>query len=150
MDKNKVNPWILCIFLALVVGFFIGGCTTAEQRQRTLKWEREYEAEVREYAELAVFLGGSLQVARDVRAKKISIGMTRNDVYKALRLTGIENNNSLRTSSLSPGASYGEAIDVNRTVNAFGTYDQWVMPDSYSGPKYIYIDDGILTSWQNR
>ena len=149
MDKNKVNPWIFCTFLALVGGFSIGGCTTAEQRQRTQQWELNYKVKVANYVNRTETSG---RVASNISAKRLSIGMSRNDVYWALRLTGNEDNGTLATSRLSPGSSgNSRSIEVNRTVNEYGTYEQWVMPDyGYSGPKYIYIDKGILTSWQNR
>ncbi len=133
---------VLCLSL---VALIFSGCLTPEQRQRSQQWETNYKANVAKYVTRT---GTSDRVASNIRAKRLSIGMTRNDVYRALRLAGHEDEDSLTTTSLSPGGRNGP-IEVNRTVTASGTYDQWVMPDGFSGPKYIYIDDGILTSWQS-
>lgn len=40
--------------------------------------------------------------------------------------------------------SWGEPSDINRTINASGTSEQWV----YDGA-YLYFQDGILTTIQN-
>lgn len=48
--------------------------------------------------------------------------------------------------------SWGNPSDVNRTVSAHGTHEQWVYGrfTTYSTPHhYLYFDDGVLTSWQN-
>ena len=45
--------------------------------------------------------------------------------------------------------SWGELRDINRTVTAFGTSEQWVYGDSLSHGKYLYFDNGILSSWQD-
>jgi hypothetical protein len=137
---------VLCLSL---VALIFSGCETPEQRQkqrqRSQQWETNYNADVAKYVTRT---GTSDRVASNVRGKSLFIGMSRNSVYYALRLTGREDNNTLKTTRLSPGGRNGP-IEVNRTVTASGTYDQWVMPDGFSGPKYIYIDDGILTSWQS-
>lgn len=125
------------------------GCVTQEQIKANRRWEHQYNTNV--YIHIIDLRQlGKEHVAMDIIDKKISIGMTRNDVYYALRLSGQEDDGNLRTSRLSPGSNgYSFEIKVNRTVNRFGTSMQWVMPESgFNGPKYIYIDDGILTSWQ--
>ncbi len=150
---------VLCLSL---VALIFSGCETPEQRreqwfeeqeqrQRTRQWETNYMADVAKYVTRT---GTSDRVASHVRGRSLFIGMSRNDVYFALRLTGNEDKNTLKTTYLSPGFSHlgaraGYPIEVNRTVTASGTNDQWVMPDGLNGPKYIYIDDGILTSWQS-
>ena len=51
-------------------------------------------------------------------------------------------------------ASWGWPIDSNRTVNSSGVYMQLVYnraPVSctkYSQPKYVYLENGVVTSWQ--
>ena len=40
--------------------------------------------------------------------------------------------------------SWGVPSDINRTVNQYKVHEQWV----YSS-RYLYFDDGILTSWQD-
>ena len=44
--------------------------------------------------------------------------------------------------------SWGEPDEVNRSVNAFGTNEQWIY-GSITSRKYLYFDNGILTSWQD-
>lgn len=41
-------------------------------------------------------------------------------------------------------ASWGYPEDINRTVGSWGTHEQWV----YSS-KYLYFENGVLTSWQD-
>lgn len=40
---------------------------------------------------------------------------------------------------------WGEPEDINRTITEYGTSEQWV----YSGYRYIYFDDGIVTAIQD-
>jgi hypothetical protein len=40
--------------------------------------------------------------------------------------------------------SWGFPDTVNKTVGSWGTHDQWVY-----GNKYVYFENGRLTSWQN-
>lgn len=40
--------------------------------------------------------------------------------------------------------SWGETHRINRSVGVWGVHEQWI----YSG-SYLYIDNGILTSWQD-
>lgn len=42
--------------------------------------------------------------------------------------------------------SWGRPRDINRTVTARGAYEQWVYGQYGS---YVYLQDGIVTSWQN-
>lgn len=58
-----------------------------------------------------------------VLAHKISIGMTRDQVLESL----------------------GQPQDDNRTVVPGSVHEQWV----YGVGLYVYIDDGIVTGWQN-
>lgn len=44
-------------------------------------------------------------------------------------------------------ASWGRPEDINRTVGSWGVHEQWVYGE-YGGP-YVYLEDGIVTSWQN-
>lgn len=41
-------------------------------------------------------------------------------------------------------SSWGKPSDINKTTTAYGVHEQWV----YSGNRYIYFDDGIVTSIQ--
>ncbi len=70
-----------------------------------------------------------LKLKQTVLAKKIVIGMNKDEVL----------------------FSWGEATDVNRTVNALGSSEQWVYGSEgrYSSANYLYFDGDILTSWQD-
>lgn len=67
---------------------------------------------------------GSQEVAEKIIAKKIWIGMTD----KMAR------------------DSWGAPNDINRTVTAYGTSEQWVYDKMKT---YLYFENGILTSWQD-
>lgn len=41
-------------------------------------------------------------------------------------------------------AALGAPDDINRSVGSFGVHEQWV----YDGI-YVYLEDGVVTSWQN-
>jgi len=45
-------------------------------------------------------------------------------------------------------ASWGDPIDSNRTVTAYTTIEQWIY-GSMPTRKYVYFDDGVLTSFQD-
>ena len=55
--------------------------------------------------------------------KEHSIGMTK---------TEVEN------------STWGKPKDINKTTTAYGTQEQWC----YSGYKYIYFENGIVTAIQ--
>lgn len=42
-------------------------------------------------------------------------------------------------------STWGKPIDINKTTTKYGTHEQWV----YDGYKYLYFEDGILTSIQD-
>jgi hypothetical protein len=42
-------------------------------------------------------------------------------------------------------AAWGRPEDINRSVGSWGTHEQWV----YGSRNYLYLENGILTSWQN-
>ena len=44
-------------------------------------------------------------------------------------------------------AGWGRPTDINRTVSAYGVREQWVYRYS-STTRYVYLDDGIVASWQ--
>ena len=41
---------------------------------------------------------------------------------------------------------FGYPSDINRTVTQYGTSEQWVFRNS---DWYVYVEDGVVTSWQN-
>lgn len=44
-------------------------------------------------------------------------------------------------------ASWGHPTDINRTVSAHGSREQWVYRRSYQ-TSYVYLEEGSVTSWQ--
>ena len=40
--------------------------------------------------------------------------------------------------------SIGHPKDINRTTGAWGVHEQWVY-----NKRYLYFENGILTSWQD-
>jgi hypothetical protein len=66
--------------------------------------------------------GYSNVVKARLLAKKISIGMTAAQVRLA----------------------WGAPEEINRTTTAYGVHEQWVYGDSY-----VYLDNGIVTAFQN-
>ena len=65
---------------------------------------------------------GSQEIAEMIMAKKIWLGMT----------------------SAMAVESWGRPEDINRSVGAWGTHEQWVYGDTY-----LYFENGVLTSWQD-
>jgi len=47
-------------------------------------------------------------------------------------------------------ASWGAPSDINHSVGSWGVYEQWVYRSALSNisTKYLYFENGILTSWQ--
>jgi len=62
------------------------------------------------------------EIAQKIFAHKIWIGMTK----EMMKL------------------SWGVPDDINRTVTANSTSEQWIY-----GNQYVYVDDGIVTAWQD-
>jgi len=48
-------------------------------------------------------------------------------------------------------ASWGPPAQVNRSVSAYGVNKQYVYGayTEYGSPKFVYVDDGKVTSWQD-
>lgn len=42
-------------------------------------------------------------------------------------------------------STWGKPSDINRTTTRYGVSEQWVY-NTYSGTKYVYLDDGIVTA----
>ncbi|WP_332276133.1 hypothetical protein [Bacillus subtilis] len=61
----------------------------------------------------------------DHNEKTIQIGMSKSDVLLL--------------------DDWGKPLDVNKTTTAYGTNEQWI----YSGNRYLYFDDGELTTIQD-
>lgn len=45
-------------------------------------------------------------------------------------------------------AALGEPDDVNRSVSRAGVREQWVYARGSGDTLYVYLDDGVVTSWQ--
>lgn len=88
-------------------------------------------------------LGGGEQITQEVvnrglftdremdliSSKSVSVGMTENALI----------------------ASWGRPEDINRTVGSYGVQKQYVYGriSEYSSRKYVYVEDGLVTSWQD-
>ena len=51
-------------------------------------------------------------------------------------------------------ASWGDPVDINRSVGSWGVHEQWVYSFSSGSTigyklKYLYFEDEILTSFQD-
>jgi len=48
-------------------------------------------------------------------------------------------------------ASWGSPSKINRSVGSWGVHEQWVYNalTRYHSPRYIYFENGTLTSWQD-
>ena len=88
-------------------------------RNKQLEEKKRREAEVKKSALIKKY--GSTDGLK-VFEGKIWIGMT-----KAMLLDG-----------------WGEPSDINRTVGSWGIHEQWIYGDTY-----IYLENDILTSWQD-
>lgn len=135
--------------LVLAVSFMtviLSGCQTPAEIKAQKKAGTDYEVDLELHC-MDLEDIGKAQAAKNIRNKRFSIGMTKLDVIYALRLVGSESSGLY---SSKPGAfRYGsEQVVVNKTVTRYGTRTQWVMPDRYTNPTYLYFDDGILESWQ--
>ena len=63
-----------------------------------------------------------IKYGSDIFYNRISLGMTKQMIYEAI----------------------GHPKDINKSVGGWGTHEQWV----YSNGRYLYIENGKLTSWQ--
>lgn len=46
-------------------------------------------------------------------------------------------------------ASWGKPDDINRTVTKFGTHEQWVYNYGIGINTYLYLENNVVTSWQD-
>ena len=103
---------------------------TALERQRS-KLEREQRLQKQ-------------AMAKDERAKRMEVkygAKTSKKILQGKIWLGMTDSMALD--------SYGPPTDVNRTVTKYGVSEQWVYEREHLGNKYLYFDDGILTSWQD-
>lgn len=66
------------------------------------------------------------RIANISEGRKIGVGMTNAEVIYSM----------------------GYPNDINTTNNSSGTYEQWVYGDPIYGATYVYVDNGIVTSYQ--
>ena len=73
-------------------------------------------------------MGFSRSEAELIAERKIRIGMSRKALIQ----------------------SWGIPSDLNTTVTRYGRHEQFVYGTytAYSSPTYVYVDDGVVTSWQ--
>ena len=47
--------------------------------------------------------------------------------------------------------SWGKPSDINSSVGSWGVHKQYVYGtySAYSSPRYVYVENGFVTSWQN-
>lgn len=106
----------------------IGWAPSWQFKRSSLEYDKKTEkkklAQQEEYQRLDRLktIYGS-EIASKIIAQKIWIGMT-NEMARY---------------------SWGEPIEINRTVGSWGVNEQWV----YSGDVFLYFENGILTSWQD-
>lgn len=81
-----------------------------------------YPSIVRGSEEIYKF-SSSIEVPSEYQKSEPRIGMTKEEVRES---------------------TWGEPIEINKTVTVYGTSEQWV----YNNYKYIYFDDNIVTGIQ--
>lgn len=80
-------------------------------------------------------VGSSDQRIAEIRAKHWSDAITRAVIARMIFL-GMTREQVL--------ASWGEPNDIHRTVTPDDVHEQWVY-----GSQYVYLDNGIVTAWQD-
>jgi len=115
---------ILAVTLPLAIYQEVWG-TTAKHRKS------EARTQVAQARQRAQALEAAAQTQRDyirlaVLEKRVVIGMTAAQVQEA----------------------WGQPTNVNRSVSAGGTNEQWVYPRGAAKTNYVYLDDGIVRSFQ--
>ncbi len=46
-------------------------------------------------------------------------------------------------------AAWGPPTDINRSVGTYGVREQWVYDRGTNPTQYVYLEDGVVASWQN-
>lgn len=89
----------------------------------------------------------------DVQARKLSKEFRRKDLENKF---GRNNAGRIMAKQIWIGMtkemaieSKGRPDDINRSVNEYGTSEQWIYGEDISNRRYLYFDDGVLTSWQD-
>jgi len=86
-----------------------------------------YDANDLSYKDYTMILkkeSGSTELPKSEIIKEPEIGMTKSEVEKS---------------------TWGKPMKVNKTTTKYGIHEQWV----YSGNRYIYVDDGVVTGIQD-
>lgn len=150
MALRKVSS-VLAVFVFL---FFAAGCASGGKSNA----EREREADRRE-AEAE----RKAKNERDVNERREKAAKQEAEAKEADRLRKIENQPedvrdlilahqvTLGMTAEQVELSWGPPHTKNRTVTKYGVSEQWVYgyADRWSDTtRYLYFDDGVLTSWQ--
>lgn len=127
---NYIQKYILLI---LVFGV-TSGCAMWDRMAKNYYYSQHPEARMQEHRQEVVNQHPEWpeQVQADVLAGTVRIGMTQEQVL----------------------ASLGNPYDVNRTVGSWGVHEQWIygyyqQDYAFTPSLYLYIEDGILTSFQD-
>ena len=111
----------------MVLGLLMSGCTKEDNSSKPFIMPGYSEKQLDDI------------VARSNKVQKLignhdwEIGMMDNEVIKSI----------------------GRPNRINRSVGKWGTHEQWVYSDRFNKKgqplkdKYLYFENGILTSWQN-
>jgi hypothetical protein len=131
----------------LTITLFCPGCGLQEvrgpyggiYRAMDCGWDNTdggYQAEIRRYY-VATHPGLSETTADNILGKTISLGMTSEEVRYAWTYWK---------------SSEGyDPVEINRSVGSWGVHEQWVLGNytRNSEVKYLYFENGVLTSWSN-
>lgn len=90
------------------------------------------------------------QFIYDTRNNKLYIKIANKDIEyeltkKNYKITKRKDPTIGMNKSEVENSTWGEPEDINRTITAYGTREQWC----YSNYRYIYFEDGIVTSIQD-
>lgn len=96
------------------------------------EWEfahKEYLEEEEEFKRIEANIAVYKEKQKEIEEAKPKIGMTANEVL---------------------ASSWGNPDDINRTTTAYGVREQWCYTSGYGKQGYIYFEDGIVTTIQER
>ncbi len=126
--------------LLIILIIFLGGCMTAlgyDPTYKPITPQEQYQAsqdipilveEIKRKQRAPTRIekikskNWSSRITDKVINRKVILGMTKEQVI----------------------ASWGRPNDINRSVGSWGVHEQWVYDN-----KYLYFEDGVLTSFQD-
>jgi hypothetical protein len=92
------------------------------KKQKALELE-VYKAQIKEENDKIIAQENENKRLEELKNTKPYIGMSRDDLYRC---------------------AWGKPQDINKTTTSYGTSEQWC----YYNYKYVYVDDGVVTSIQ--